>query len=170
MDVRRESDSKGNQSSSNKLLQDEEYLSSVESGDTKKAEEMVKEVSNKRDDILFSLKVQKHDPFYSNAAKAVEAIKQEKATPEQWLAMITKNGGLKTGEDKWMGLSDWLKQRAIAAMSGPSMKTMTKQEVMDFIAKNAIKVEEVKYGKKWGAKVGELELDLLNESDRKMWS
>ena len=48
--------------------------------------------------------------FYSNAARAVEQVRQEKATPEQWLKMIEKNGGLKSGEDKWIGLSDWLKE------------------------------------------------------------
>ena len=31
----------------------------------------------------------------SNAEKAVENIKQEKATPQQWLAIIEKNGGEK---------------------------------------------------------------------------
>ena len=75
--------------------------------------------------------------FVSNAAKAVEGIKQEKATPEQWLKMIEKNGGLKAGEDKWMGLSDWLK--------ASDKKTLTKQEVLDFINENMIQIEEVHY-------------------------
>lgn len=75
--------------------------------------------------------------FVSNAAKAVEAIKQEKATPEQWLKMIEKNGGLKAGEDKWMGLSDWLKDS--------DKKTLTKQEVLDFVNENMIQIEEVHY-------------------------
>ena len=44
--------------------------------------------------------------FISNAALAVQGIKMEKATPEQWLKMIEKAGGLKAGEDKWMRLSD----------------------------------------------------------------
>ena len=47
--------------------------------------------------------------YYSNAEKAVEGISQNKATAEQWLAMIQKQGGLKAGEDKWLGLRDWLK-------------------------------------------------------------
>lgn len=75
--------------------------------------------------------------FVSNAAKAVEGIKQEKATPEQWLKMIEKNGGLKAGEDKWMGLSDWLK--------ASDKKTLTKQEVLDFINENMIVIEEQHY-------------------------
>ena len=75
--------------------------------------------------------------FVSNAAVAVMGIKQEKATPAQWLAMIEKAGGLKAGEDKWMGLSDWLK--------ASDKKTITKQEVLDYIADNTIKIEEVNY-------------------------
>lgn len=76
--------------------------------------------------------------FVSNAARAVEGIKQEKATPEQWLKMIEKAGGLKAGEDKWMGLSDWLK--------ASDKKTLTKQEVLDFVNENMIIIEEEKYG------------------------
>lgn len=75
--------------------------------------------------------------FVSNAARAVEGIKQEKATPEQWLKMIEKNGGLKAGEDKWMGLSDWLK--------ASDKKTLTKAEVLDFINENMIIIEEQHY-------------------------
>ena len=75
--------------------------------------------------------------FYSNAERAVENVKQEKATPEQWLKMIEKNGGLKAGEDKWLGLSDWLK--------ASDKKTLTKQEVLDFIKENQIQIEEVEY-------------------------
>lgn len=75
--------------------------------------------------------------FYSNAEKALEGINQEKATPEQWLAMITKNGGMKAGEDKWLGLSDWLKSQ--------DKKSLTKQEVIDYIRQNQIQVEDVNY-------------------------
>jgi hypothetical protein len=75
--------------------------------------------------------------FYSNAEHAVEGIAQSKATPEQWLKMIEKNGGLKASEDKWMGLSDWLKSQ--------DAKTLTKQEVLDYIRSNQIIVEDVDY-------------------------
>lgn len=76
--------------------------------------------------------------FYSNAEFAVRSIKQEKATPEQWLKMIEKAGGLKAGEDKWLGLSDWLK--------ASDKKTLTKDEVLQYIAENDIQIEEVSYG------------------------
>lgn len=43
-------------------------------------------------------------PFYSNARRAVLGIKQDKAIPEQWIAMLKKNGGLKAGEEAWWAL------------------------------------------------------------------
>ncbi len=49
--------------------------------------------------------------FVSNAQRAVEGIKQEKATPEQWIAMLKKNGGLKAGEEAWLGLEEWLTEK-----------------------------------------------------------
>ena len=91
-------------------------------------------------------------PFYSNAERAVENVKQEKATPEQWLAMIQKNGGLKAGEDKWLGLSDWLKDS--------KAKSLTKDEVLEFIKANQIVVEEVRY-----SQFGE---EFIDEATRKL--
>lgn len=79
-------------------------------------------------------------PFFSNAERAVETIKQQKATPEQWLAMVKKDGGLKAGEDKWMGLSDWLNEQ-----KEKGVKTLTKDEVLAFIRENQIEIEEVEY-------------------------
>ena len=89
------------------------------------------------DDIRFRLSNENQAIFVSNAARAVEGIKMEKATPEQWLKMIEKGGGLKAGEDKWMGLSDWLK--------ASDKKTLTKAEVLDFINENMIIIEEQHY-------------------------
>lgn len=88
-------------------------------------------------DVRFRMSNENQAIFVSNAARAVEGIKQEKATPEQWLKMIEKNGGLKAGEDKWMGLSDWLK--------ASDKKTLTKAEVLDFINENMIVIEEQHY-------------------------
>lgn len=75
--------------------------------------------------------------FYSNAERAVEGIKQNKATAEQWNAMLTKAGGIKAGEDKWMGLSEWLDENR--------SKSLTKDEVLQFIADNGIEMEETTY-------------------------
>ena len=104
-------------------------------GNEASRQRLIKKESN---GIRFRVANENQEIFVSNAMRAVEGIKQDKATPEQWLAMITKQGGLKAGEDKWLGLSDWLKSS--------DAKTITKQEILDFIAENKIQIEEVKYG------------------------
>ena len=103
-----------------------------------KAWQNVKNRAN--DTIRFRVANANQAIFVSNAQKAVENIKQEKATPDQWLAMIQSKGGLKAGEDKWMGLSQWLNDK-----KAEGVKTLTKQEVLGYIAANAIKIEETKY-------------------------
>ena len=94
-------------------------------------------VAEEQSSVRFRIANENQAIFVSNAAKAVEGIKMEKATPEQWLKMIEKNGGLKAGEDKWMGLSDWLK--------ASDKKTLTKDEVMQFVNENMIRIEEQHY-------------------------
>ena len=90
-----------------------------------------------KNDIRFRKVNKNQEIFVSNARKAVEEIKQEKATPQQWLAMIKKNGGLKAGEEAWLGLEEWLNEKQGA---------VTKQEILDFIGENKIQIEEVEYG------------------------
>ena len=41
--------------------------------------------------------------FYSNAMRAVEDIEQERATQEQWLKMIEKNGGYRKSSPSRLG-------------------------------------------------------------------
>ena len=41
--------------------------------------------------------------FYSNDMRAVENIKQERATPEQWVKMIEKNGGYRKSSPSRLG-------------------------------------------------------------------
>ncbi len=101
--------------------------------------DLAKAEDSEDDDNLYRMMDEYEEPiFYSNAMRAVEEIRQEKATPEQWLSMIQKNGGLKVAEDKWLGLSDWL--------NNIDKKSVTKQEILDFIEQNQIDVEEVHYG------------------------
>ena len=92
---------------------------------------------NRGRNVRFSKTNENERIFISNAEDAVNAISMEKATPEQWLKMIEGKGGLKAGEDKWIGLSDWLR--------ASDRKTLTKQEVAEFIAQNQIQIEEAKY-------------------------
>lgn len=125
-----------------KILQD--YVAGEESKGSNVSDEIYNEIVEKLGlerrgpGIQFSIVNRSQDVFVSNAQKAVEGIKMEKATPEQWLKMIEKGGGLKAGEDKWIGLSDWLR--------GSDRKSLTKQEVSDFIEQNRIRIEEVNYG------------------------
>ena len=100
--------------------------------DLNKAEE-----NSDEEELRYSSVEDDEPTFYSNALKAVEGIRQGKATPEQWLAMIVKAGGLKAGEDKWLGLSDWL--------NNTDKRTLTREEVIYFIRQNQIDVEEVHY-------------------------
>ena len=41
--------------------------------------------------------------FYSNDMRAVEDNEQERATPEQWVKMIEKNGGYKKSSPSRLG-------------------------------------------------------------------
>ena len=111
-------------------------IETYEPGNEKARMEAVRRLSED-EGIRFRIANRNQEIFVSNARKAVEEIKQEKATPQQWLAMLKKNGGLKAGEDAWMGLSEWLENS--------ESKSLTKQELLDFIDENAIRIEEVEY-------------------------
>ena len=76
--------------------------------------------------------------MYSNAENTVQNIKQDKATPVQWLAMLQKAGGIKAGEDRWLGLSQWL--------SDCKELSLTKNEVLQYINDHRIVLHEDAYG------------------------
>lgn len=102
--------------------------------------EKTRQVTEGDEDVRFRVVNENQAIFVSNAEKAVENIKQEKGTPDQWLAMIQKQGGLKAGEDKWMGLSQWLNDK-----KAEGVKTLTKPKILDFIDSNKIQIEEQRY-------------------------
>ena len=81
--------------------------------------------------------IESHKMFFSNAEHAAYSIRQEKATPAQWLAMLTKAGGIKAGEDKWLGLSEWLHNQ--------TEPTLTKAQILDYIGLNRIALHENHY-------------------------
>lgn len=108
--------------------------------------------NGKANKMQFHIATESTAPFYSNAKKAVLDIKQDKATPQQWVAMLKKNGGLKAGEDAWLGLESWL-----SGQTG----SVTKQEIIDYIDEHAIEIEEVNYGE---SEVSQFEdSDIYNE-------
>lgn len=90
--------------------------------------------SQTNNDIRFKVK-----PLYSNTEKALQSIKQEKATPEQWKAMLLKNGS-KEAELTWMGFDDFVKDK----------KSLTKNDLTEFVNSNKVDVQEVVKGSsKW---------------------
>lgn len=64
---------------------------------------------------------------------AVTSIKQEKAGGQQWLATLRNAAGVKAEELEFYDLEGWL--------SG--QKSVTKQELLDYLAANALQVKEV---------------------------
>ena len=103
---------------------------------------LAKAEESSEEDELYRADEDEEPTFFSNAMMAVEGIRQEKATPEQWLSMITKAGGLKAAEDKWLGLSEWLENS--------NKRTLTKDEILDYIMGNQIDVEEIHYSDRGG--------------------
>lgn len=70
--------------------------------------------------------------FYSTVEDALEKIKQEKGTKDQFRSMLLKNGA-KQAELDWMGFDEL-----------PAK--LTKQEIQEWIDQNRIEVEEVEKG------------------------
>lgn len=73
--------------------------------------------------------------FYSPTEQALNSIKQEKATPEQWKAMLLKNGA-KEAEMEWMDFDGFAEGK----------KSIAKAEIQDWINQNRIEVKEVVKG------------------------
>ena len=83
------------------------------------------------DNIRFQLQPGE-DMFYSNSIRALDAIKQGKATPEQWKAMLLKNGA-KEAELEWFGWNDFVQGK----------RSFTKNELSDWMNANRVRLEEV---------------------------
>lgn len=74
------------------------------------------------------------DMFWSNAEQAVRTATQERATPRQWLGMLRSAGGIKAGEDRWTGLSDWL--------SASQAKVLTRADLLAYLDSHRITLHE----------------------------
>ena len=71
--------------------------------------------------------------FYSAVANAVDALPMEKGNASQMRAMIAKSAEVKPEEMAWIGLDDFLKGK----------KSVTKQEIKEFVDANQVRIEEV---------------------------
>ena len=75
-------------------------------------------------------------PFFSAVERAVEGIKQDKGGGPQFLAMITKTPGVKPEQLARIGLDEFLRGK----------KAVTKQEVIDFVRANDVRIVDVTKG------------------------
>lgn len=75
--------------------------------------------------------------FISNALASLDKIPMKSGNAQAWINKIQQAGGLKKEEDKWMGLTDWLKEQ---------MGNISKEDVAEFIREHQVQIEEVKYG------------------------
>jgi len=72
--------------------------------------------------------------FYSRAQDFIDNLKQEKLTGQQLRGQML-NAGVKPDELKWTGLDEFLEKNP----------KLTKQEAMDFIEDNKVRLEEITY-------------------------
>jgi hypothetical protein len=77
------------------------------------------------------------EPFYSAVEQAVTGAKIAKGSPDQWLGTLKNTPGVKPEEMEWLGLEQWLKSQG---------KSVSKEDVADYIRANAIEVKEVSKG------------------------
>lgn len=78
------------------------------------------------------------DLYFSPVERALGAIKQDKATVQQWKAMLLKNGAKET-ELAWMGWDDFA-----SIFEGTS--DMNKDHIQTWINQNKVEIKEVGYG------------------------
>lgn len=71
--------------------------------------------------------------FYSQMAKVVDGIKQDKVGANEALNIIKKGKGVRAEEIKWSGIETWLEGK----------KSVTKAELQEFIAGSQLQIDEV---------------------------
>ena len=77
-------------------------------------------------------------PWYKSAlSEAATNLKQEKGTPEQMMAILSKTPGVKPAELEATGLPEYLQMQG---------KSVTKQQIIDYLAGNGVQVQETMLG------------------------
>ena len=87
-------------------------------------------------DIRFSVANTNQDIFISNALASLDKIPMKSGNAQAWINKIQQAGGLKKEEDKWIGLTDWLKEQA---------GNISKEDVSEYIREHQVQIEEVHY-------------------------
>lgn len=75
--------------------------------------------------------------FYSPLARAARNLVQQKGTPEQMLAMLERQKGVKPAEIEATGLKEYLQLQG---------KSVTKQQIVDYLSSNGVQVQESMLG------------------------
>jgi hypothetical protein len=76
--------------------------------------------------------------FYSATLRTVEGAKQAKMGADQWEGWLRNQPGVKPEELDWIGLGEWLREQG--------GKTLTREQVAEFVRANQIDVREVVKG------------------------
>lgn len=88
-------------------------------------------------ELRFSVANNNQQIFVSNALASLDKIQMKSGNAQAWINKIQQAGGLKKEEDKWIGLTDWLKEQG---------DNISKEDVAEFIREHQVQIEEVNYG------------------------
>ena len=85
-------------------------------------------------DVKYSVNDEEYAPtFYSQMGKVVEGVKQDKLSVNGLINML-KGKGVKDEEIQWSGIEEWLADKG---------KSVTKQELQDFIKNSMLNIEAI---------------------------
>ena len=86
--------------------------------------------------LMFRTENANQSAFISNALASLDKIQMKSGNAQAWINKIQQAGGLKKEEDKWIGLTDWLKDQK---------GNISKDDVAEFIREHQVRIEEVNY-------------------------
>lgn len=93
--------------------------------------------STTQEGLNFSVANSNQDVFISNALASLYKIPMKSGNAQAWVNKIQQAGGLKKEEDKWIGLTDWLKEQK---------GDISKGDVAEYIREHQVRIREVNYG------------------------
>ena len=87
-------------------------------------------------DVSFRVENNNQRVFISNALASLDKIQMKQGNAQAWINKIQQAGGLKKEEDKWIGLTDWLKEQD---------GNISKEDVAEYIREHQVRIEEMRY-------------------------
>ncbi|MCP5014638.1 MAG: hypothetical protein GY938_05065 [Ketobacter sp.] len=92
--------------------------------------------------------------FFSALTSSIEKMKQNKATASQWSGMINNAPSVKQEEIEWSGVHEWLAEQQ--GVGRNREVSISKEDLVEFVKANEIKVEETVLGKRGNEEHAEL--------------